>query len=357
MAIKLKKPFKRITKVESLDKLYADRVLYTSQDMFSPPSERLPHVIRFELTTGCNWSRCTYCGGFDGIKHRVKTPDEYKEHVDAVFEKMHPNLKQNLRRIFIGGGNALEVETETLIEALEYTANRFIDETRRYPRRISLYGRTDSIQTKGSKDLDRLYRAEKYGFNVLGLNLIYWGVESGSTSVLEYANKGCTEEDILDAARKVRESPVDTSVMIMPGLGGKKYYEEHISETVHVLGKIQPNFLTFMGINPSNRSAYAKKMQREIKQGTNQPLTPYEMALQMIAIIRRIPIKRKMKIGCFDSRIDGVGCNPLTFGSYNLYENYDSKRLAENLEYSYRLEQLKQTDDMDKNSTQHSASL
>lgn len=45
--------FKR--KVRTLKGLYSDRELFSSQDMFSPPSERLSHVIRFELTTGCNW--------------------------------------------------------------------------------------------------------------------------------------------------------------------------------------------------------------------------------------------------------------------------------------------------------------
>jgi hypothetical protein len=69
-------------RVASVDELYADRTLYTSKDMFSPPSERLPHVIRFELTEGCDWGKCTYCGGFDGVKFREKSLEDYKAHVD-----------------------------------------------------------------------------------------------------------------------------------------------------------------------------------------------------------------------------------------------------------------------------------
>lgn len=64
--------------------LYKDRTLYSSETMFSPPAERLEHVIRFELTTGCNWNKCTYCNGYDGIPSKTKSIDEYRTHVDTI---------------------------------------------------------------------------------------------------------------------------------------------------------------------------------------------------------------------------------------------------------------------------------
>lgn len=328
-----------VTKVRTLDRLYADRELFTSKDMFSPPSERLPHVIRFELTTGCNWRKCSYCEGFDGIRHGVKTLEEYRMHVDNIFDRMSPELKRGLTRVFIGGGNALEVDTEDLKSAFYYTGVRFRDEVSKSPKRMSIYGRTDSIRDKGSTALDNLHYVDRY----FGLDLIYWGVESGATPVLEYVNKGCTRDDILEAADAVRHSKVNTSIMIMPGLGGIRHHDDHVSETVKVINAIQPQFLTFMGVNPSGSSAYAKKMRKEDKEGVNRPLTPYEMATQMIQMIKEIQPVRRMKIGCFNQQIDGVGCNPLTFGSANLYDRYDSRRFAERLEYSSDYDRLKRS--------------
>ena len=103
-------------KVRKVDQLYQDRELYSSPDMFSPPAERLPHVIRFELTTGCNWGRCSYCGGFDGIEYRVKTADEYREHVDQVWKRIgkRTRLAEDLGRIFIGA-DSIGIEKRRVI--------------------------------------------------------------------------------------------------------------------------------------------------------------------------------------------------------------------------------------------------
>jgi hypothetical protein len=103
--------------------------------------------------------------------------------------------------------------------------------------------------------------------------------------------------------------------MIMPGLGGIRYYEEHLRETARVLGLIKPKFLTFMGINPPKDSAYAIRMQREQENGENRPLTGKEMVDQMIGIIKQMP-PFDVKIGCFPEDIDQVGNNPLTFTAH-----------------------------------------
>jgi radical SAM superfamily enzyme YgiQ (UPF0313 family) len=295
-------------RARTVNELYADRDLYTSQDMFSPPAERLSRVIRFELTTGCDWGKCTYCGGFDGVPFREKSLEEYKGHVDNVMGRMSKTLRNGLTRIFIGGGNALEVETNKLIEAIKHTGNVFANQTYRSPRRISIYGRTDSIRRKGAWGLNRLFlENDSLGF---GLDLVYWGVESGSSEVLEYVNKGVSKEDIIAAAREIGRSPVKTSVMIMPGLGGEKFYDSHVKDTVEVLDEIRPKFLTFMGINPDLSSSYARRMLREQEEGKNRPLTDKELVEQMIEIINRMPAFRT-KVGCFGCDIDRVGYNPL----------------------------------------------
>jgi len=319
---------------ENLDKLYSDRRLYTSRDMFSPPSERLPHVIRFELTTGCNWARCTYCDGYEGVKAGQKSLGGYKEHVDAVWERVRDwdgakeggRQVKRLKRTFIGGGDALNVQKKKLVEAIRYTGRKFGFNTGRFPKRIALYGRTQSIRRKGYKGLNDLF----YVGSGYGLDLVYWGVESGSTAVLDYVNKGCTQDDILAAASEVRRSRVRTSVMVMPGLGGMKFYEDHVCSTTEVLNEIKPQFVTFMGVNPASCSDYSQRMAEEETAGTNRPLNNGELATQMIEMIEALPNLRT-KLGCFDCTIDQVGHNPLPFGSFQIYGQMGARRLARGL--------------------------
>lgn len=313
--------------VKSLDELYEDKQLYSSPNMFSPPSERLSHVIRFELTKGCNWGRCTYCGGYDGVRHSTKSLDTYKRHVDEVWNRIgnRSELARSLGRIFIGGGNALLVDTDTLQEAIQYSTDKFKEYVGAYPRRIALYGRTQDIIRQGKKGLRKLRYHNKWKFFTndpppSALSLIYWGVESGSSDVLSYVRKGCTEKELKEAAKILRSVPIDVSVMIMPGLGGIRFYDEHVKCTARVLGKIRPRFLTFMGINPAQNSPYSKTMAREQNEGTNRPLTEKELAYQMTDIIEQMPIF-ETKIGCFDSNVDAVGYNPIHFGSYSIYNS------------------------------------
>ena len=315
-------------KVRKVDQLYQDRELYSSPDMFSPPAERLPHVIRFELTTGCNWGRCSYCGWFDGIEYRVKTADEYREHVDQVWKRIgkRTRLAEDLGRIFIGGGNALAVEITQLSNAIMYTGEQFMEFTGDPPGRIAIYGRTDSIRKKGANGLGRLFNED----GNFGLDLIYWGVESGSTAVLRYVQKGCTQDEILRAAETLNNTSVGASVMIMPGLGGIKYNDRHVRDTARVLGEIRPKFLTFMGVNPSPKSAYARQLATEEKEGKNRPLTNIELGEQMIQIINEMPTF-DTKVGCFDCDVDQVGHNPLTFDAVDISHRLDKAELVEDL--------------------------
>ncbi|MFH1500894.1 MAG: hypothetical protein ABIE22_03015, partial [archaeon] len=166
----------------------------------------------------------------------------------------------------------------------------------------------DSILMQGKEGLGRI-NCGNLGY---GVNLIFWGLESGSTKVLDYVRKGYTQEDIIRAAEIINSSPVEASVMVMPGLGGARYYEEHLRETAKVLGIIKPKFITFMGLNAHPDSLYARIMAEEQRLGINRNLKDDEKAMQMIQMIEEMP-GFETTIGCFSNEIDKVGHNPLEF--------------------------------------------
>jgi hypothetical protein len=282
-------------------------------------------------------------------KHYQKNIHEVKKHIDSVWkylEQNKPEAISQLEKIFIGSGNSLGVNTKTLSEAIQYSAITFKDHVGKIPRRISLYGNTSDILKQGEYDLKFLEcggtcsgscSSDIFGTRV-GLNLIYWGIESGSDDVLHYINKGSTKEDILNATEAIRESrSIRTSVMIMPGLGGIKYFENHLRDTLNVLNNLQPEFVTFIGIDAASNTSYARNMAREIKEGTNRPLTNVELAEQLIKFIDNLEFRST--IGCFDTSIQPLGFNPVFFGSVKLSDYYDRQNVVEKLKR--QKEQLK----------------
>ena len=61
----------------------------------------------------------------------------------------------------------------------------------------------------------------------LGLSLFYVGCESGDNLVLDRVNKGETYDSSLAALEKINAAGSKSSIMILNGMGGRKYSEQH----------------------------------------------------------------------------------------------------------------------------------
>jgi hypothetical protein len=276
---------------------YKNSSLYSSPDMFSPPSERREHVLRFELTQGCDFNGCTYCTGYKGVQYKEKSIGEFRDHYKSVIGKLG-DYTDNVSRVFIGGGNAMSIDLDTLKQATRFLNNNL------NPSRIATYGRADSISKKGKAGIEELRNA--------GLNLTFCGLESGSQEVLDYTNKRITLDQMLLAGQVSSAAKMDLSVMVIPGLGGMRYSQSHIDGTVALLNAIPTAFITFMGIKATEKSAYSMRMKKEQEEGINRPLTDWEMVQQLKAILSGLDPKGQ-KIGVFDYTIDKVGHNPINF--------------------------------------------
>ena len=76
-----------------------------------------------------------------------------------------------------------------------------------------------------------------------GLTRLHVGLESGSDNVLEYVQKGATAEEHVRGGRNVVESGISLCNYVMPGLGGRRWANEHAVETARVLNEINPDFI------------------------------------------------------------------------------------------------------------------
>ncbi len=278
------------------DKTYRNRELFSSRTLSSPPSERKAHVLSLELTSGCDYNRCTFCTEYANLPVATKSLPEFKLHIDQVADSIG-SARSGIQRLFIGSGNTLGVATEQLLQALDYACEVF------HPQKITLYGRTSAILGKSVEELTKIKEA--------GVTLIYWGLESGSDEVLSYTNKGCTRDQMVAAAQKLAAAGIDVSAMLIPGLGGLKFSDEHVMGSLELLHNIDIKYLTLMAINPDPASLYAKNMQFATD---NRHLTADEVNAQVYNLLKGLK-PTGLQIGMFTEEIDLVSSNTKRFNT------------------------------------------
>jgi len=135
----------------------------------------------------------------------------------------------DVRRIFLADGNAMVLSSSKLKKILTAINKAF-------PKvgRISAYALPKDIASKSKDDLAELKN--------LGLKLIYVGIESGDDEVLKLVNKGETFESTVEGLLKAKKAGIKNSIMILNGLGGKKYSQQHAINSARILNEIQPEY-------------------------------------------------------------------------------------------------------------------
>jgi len=159
-------------------------------------------------------------------KKYVERPwDQIKAEIDLASKSY-----LNTRRIFLADGDALNLRTTLLIQILTYLNEKF-------PKleRISCYAMPKNLLQKNQDELKKLNRS--------GLTMLYVGIETGNDLILKKITKGATSAGIIKACLKAQECGITLSCMIILGLGGKKYSQQHITDTAQVVSEISPKFL------------------------------------------------------------------------------------------------------------------
>jgi radical SAM superfamily enzyme YgiQ (UPF0313 family) len=143
---------------------------------------------------------------------------------------MAANFYPAAHRVFLADGDAINLAKERMIDILNYLREKF-------PKlqRISCYAMPKNILQKKDDELRELRNA--------GLDMLYVGIESGNDVVLRKVTKGASYKTILQACQKAKRHGYIISCMVILGLGGKAYTQEHISDTAHILSETSPDYV------------------------------------------------------------------------------------------------------------------
>lgn len=235
-----------------------------------PPSEAYSLLIR--ATRNCPWNKCLFCPVYKGTKFELRTVDEIQHDIEEakgisdginqiawkmgyggsireVVAMLHdqPEYGQCVRNValwlFTGGksaflqdSNSLVMRTPELVQVIT-----FLRETFPSLNRVTVYGRSHTTARKSLEELREL--------KATGLDRIHTGLESGHDAVLTYMQKGVTAEQQINGGRKVVESGISLCEYVMPGLGGKKMYHQHVTETAKVLNEINPDYIRLRSLH------------------------------------------------------------------------------------------------------------
>lgn len=304
---------------------YSDHKLFLQGDPFAPPSEELLRVAKVEAGDGCDYGKCTFCLEYAGAPFSFRTPDEFKAHVKGVRAAIGDDIRY-IERIFIAGGNGFTLPAKRILEMLKVVDKEFNNQ--RYTvkdrginyqtriRRVEMFGRTETITKKSVAELQELVANN--------LRLVYWGAESGAQRVLDYCQKGTTLEEMYKAAEKVRQAGLGVSLMIMPGLGGIKHYEEHVKGTRDLINAVRPRFTTFHTTTLKPGTDYKKIMEQEMRDGTNRQLTDAEVVEQMYDLVSGLNTNYTTLVATYYPPSAKVAINPVSFrGHLHLNERRD----------------------------------
>jgi radical SAM superfamily enzyme YgiQ (UPF0313 family) len=240
-----------------------------SQIIIRPPVEA--HSVLIAVTGGCSWNRCRFCGTYKGIYGTIQ--DYAIRPLEDVLKEIDYYAEKNYHRypVFLAGGNPTSAPTEYLVKIIEYVRLRL----KNVPR-VSSYAKALDILRKTDEELKRLAEA--------GLDIVYMGLESGSSKILRIMKKGTNAESMIKAGKKVLNSGIKLSLYIMLGLGGKKYSEDHVMGTARVLTEINPTIFRFRTLNILPNTPLWK----EWKNGEFELLSPVECLKEERDIIKNL---------------------------------------------------------------------
>jgi radical SAM superfamily enzyme YgiQ (UPF0313 family) len=186
-----------------------------------PPSEA--YSLLLQVTTGCSHNKCTFCGTYRQKKLKIKPLEQIKKDLREA------SSYDDVDKVFLCDGDALIIPQPRLEEIL-----KLINDNLPNINRIGTYANAKSILRKSVDELKTL--------RSLGLKIIYLGVETGNVDLLKKINKGVTYEQMVTAARRVKEAGIILSVTVILGLGGIEKSIEHARDTAKILTDIDPDY-------------------------------------------------------------------------------------------------------------------
>lgn len=223
------------------------RILQLREDIPVEPPELAfdhYHAIPVKVQDGCGGA-CTFCGLYD---RRIRIPDveEVRRQIDEMGDYLGEEL-DHFSKVVLLEGDALKVPAARLAAILRHARDRFGLERALF---AHAFAKAATVAVLPHSDLSMLREA-----GLLNLN---FGLESGCQELLHLVKRGQKLVEFRHAVSKVRDAGIQVSVNLICGLGGPRFQERHVSETIDFLHSLPAGVTVFYSpLSVSQDSKYA----------------------------------------------------------------------------------------------------
>lgn len=239
------------------------------EPIYRPPSEARSLIL--QVTNGCSWNHCTFCDMYTAPQKRfkVKSQVEIEQELKVVMES-----GETVRRIFLADGDAMALSYRRL-KIIMKSINQSLPDVQR----VSAYCLPRNLMNKTVEQLAEL--------KDMGLSLFYIGCESGDDLILEKVNKGETFNSSLAALLKIKAAGSRSSVMILNGMGGKRYSRQHAQNSARLMNQAQPEYLSTLVVSfPLGMNRYQAGFKGEF-----EPLEQLDLFQEMYWLLDELDLE------------------------------------------------------------------
>jgi radical SAM superfamily enzyme YgiQ (UPF0313 family) len=187
----------------------------------------------------------------------------------------------NLEKVFLCDGDAIALETDTLLAILKKLYQTFPS-----LRHVGSYVGPQSTLSKSIEELNALRNA--------GLTKAYLGVETGDDELLMKVKKGVDSDQMLKAGQNLVAAGINLSAMVLLGLAGKgEVSRRHALATAKICNEMKPQYLAALTVTPVPGTVLYSQLER----GKFKLLDPFETLEEMKQIFENITADNMKFIG------------------------------------------------------------
>jgi len=158
------------------------------------------------------------------------------------FEELKPKI-ETLSRLYLGTKKVFLADGDAFVLSAKHLIPILTEINRQFGKlqRISSYALPREILSKTESELKELKE--------LGLKLLYIGIETGDDELLQLIHKGETSSSTIDGIIKAHQAGIETSIMIINGLGGKRYSKQHAINSARIINRVNPKYLSTLTLS------------------------------------------------------------------------------------------------------------
>ncbi|MBI4787509.1 MAG: radical SAM protein [Chloroflexi bacterium] len=207
-----------------------------------PPDQYLALVL--QATEGCSYNQCAFCGFYRDRAFRIKSLDEFKQHIRDVRAFFGQALRVR-KAIFLADANALVIPQAQLLAILDVINAEFAIEPRGLDRTAlrawraehpnffeGVYSFIDAFTSRRKTAQDFHEMAQR------GLRRVYIGLESGDGELLKFMGKPNSPQDVAQLVGQVKAGGVAVGLVILAGAGGDTFAAQHVQRTTELVNTL-----------------------------------------------------------------------------------------------------------------------